>query len=146
MCPSAPRVCSKPGGQKPVLSLSLDLIGYTMDNVVLQVWHRMWKVISNLFHIAFIHTPSCKKLSVMSNLYHGSPKICVWTVYQLLTFCYLNIECRNFLFFLIFCDFISFVKFLSNVFILMDRIMICNFIIFNILVLNMQRVGSLFCI
>ena len=26
MCPSAPRVCSEPGGQKPVLSLSLDLI------------------------------------------------------------------------------------------------------------------------
>ena len=26
-CPSAPRVCSEPGGQKPVLSLSLDLIG-----------------------------------------------------------------------------------------------------------------------
>ena len=27
MCPSAPRVCSEPGGQKPVLSLSLDRIG-----------------------------------------------------------------------------------------------------------------------
>ena len=26
MCPSAPRVCSEPGGQRPVLSLSLDLI------------------------------------------------------------------------------------------------------------------------
>ena len=26
MCPSAPRVCSEPGGQKPVLSLSLDSI------------------------------------------------------------------------------------------------------------------------
>ena len=26
MCLSAPRVCSEPGGQKPVLSLSLDLI------------------------------------------------------------------------------------------------------------------------
>ena len=26
MCPSAPRVCCEPGGQKPVLSLSLDLI------------------------------------------------------------------------------------------------------------------------
>ena len=24
MCPSAPRVCSEPGGQKPLLSLSLD--------------------------------------------------------------------------------------------------------------------------
>ena len=27
MCPSAPRVCSELGGQKPVLSLSLDIIG-----------------------------------------------------------------------------------------------------------------------
>ena len=27
MCPSAPRVCSEPGGQRPELSLSLDLIG-----------------------------------------------------------------------------------------------------------------------
>ena len=26
MCPSAPRVCSEPGGQKPVLSLSMDRI------------------------------------------------------------------------------------------------------------------------
>ena len=26
MCPSAPRVCNEPGGQKPVLSLSLDRI------------------------------------------------------------------------------------------------------------------------
>ena len=26
MCPSAPRICSEPGGQKPVLSLSLDRI------------------------------------------------------------------------------------------------------------------------
>ena len=30
MCPSAPRVCSEPGGQKPVLSLSLDLIGASL--------------------------------------------------------------------------------------------------------------------
>ena len=30
MCPSAPRVCSEPGGQKPVLSLSLDLEKYTV--------------------------------------------------------------------------------------------------------------------
>ena len=29
MCPSAPRVCSEPGGQKPVLSLSLDRIRFT---------------------------------------------------------------------------------------------------------------------
>ena len=30
MYPSAPRVCSEPGGQKPVLSLSLDLIGWVV--------------------------------------------------------------------------------------------------------------------
>ena len=29
MCPSAPRVCSEPGGQKPVLSLSLDRIWWS---------------------------------------------------------------------------------------------------------------------
>ena len=34
MCPSAPRVCSEPGGQKPVLSLSLDRITKSL--------HQMW--------------------------------------------------------------------------------------------------------
>ena len=34
MCSSAPRVCSKPGGQKPVLSLSLDLISEDTWNVL----------------------------------------------------------------------------------------------------------------
>ena len=38
MCPSAPRVCSEPGGQKPVLSLSLDLIGWSLVGL-LPVWH-----------------------------------------------------------------------------------------------------------
>ena len=33
MCPSAPRVCSEPGGQKPVLSLSLDLIAYAYNDL-----------------------------------------------------------------------------------------------------------------
>ena len=33
MCPSAARVCSEPGGQKPVLSLSLDLINPQMISV-----------------------------------------------------------------------------------------------------------------
>ena len=31
MCPSAPRVCSEPGGERPVLSLSLDLIAQHID-------------------------------------------------------------------------------------------------------------------
>ena len=33
MCPSAPRVCSEPGGQKPVLSLSLDRIDQSIKSV-----------------------------------------------------------------------------------------------------------------
>ena len=37
MCPSAPRECSEPGGQKPVLSLSLDLIGTTKLSVLSDV-------------------------------------------------------------------------------------------------------------
>ena len=37
MCPSAPRVCSEPGGQKPVLSLSLDRITY-MTDIVIYPW------------------------------------------------------------------------------------------------------------
>ena len=32
MCPSTPRECSEPGGQKPVLSLSLDLITENRDD------------------------------------------------------------------------------------------------------------------
>ena len=39
MCPSAPRVCSEPGGQKPVLSLLLDLIGSTGSNTMLR-WNN----------------------------------------------------------------------------------------------------------
>ena len=35
MCPSAPRVCSEPGGQMPVLSLSLDLITYPCSRYLL---------------------------------------------------------------------------------------------------------------
>ena len=40
MCPSAPRVCSEPGGQKPVLSLTLDLIQwkfrFTLTSILIQ--------------------------------------------------------------------------------------------------------------
>ena len=41
MCPSAPRVCSEPGGQKPVLSLSLDLIMHveTSEDIRWVCWH-----------------------------------------------------------------------------------------------------------
>ena len=34
MCPSAPRVCSEPGGQKLVLSLSLDRIAWKWDEFI----------------------------------------------------------------------------------------------------------------
>ena len=40
MCPSAPRVCSEPGGQKPVLSLSLDLIDNKSVLVQVMTWCR----------------------------------------------------------------------------------------------------------
>ena len=47
MCPSAPRVCSEPGGQKPVLSLSLDLI---QENAIENV---VWKM------AAMLSRPQC---------------------------------------------------------------------------------------
>ena len=70
MCPSAPRVCSEPGGQKSVLSLSLDRIGHPIpeirlfQNLTLKIqghghgWGQSWKsqsgcnIIST--HIPFI--------------------------------------------------------------------------------------------
>ena len=57
MCPSAPRVCSKPGGQKPGLSLSLDRIvgddppniqevttGLALQTMDLDVHRRKWSL------------------------------------------------------------------------------------------------------
>ena len=46
MCPSAPRVCSEPGGQRPVLSLSLDLIGGDLS-------HRQAKKAQNKANVDF---------------------------------------------------------------------------------------------
>ena len=40
MCPSAPRVCSEPGGQKPVLSLSLERISNIPVLFYIMAWHR----------------------------------------------------------------------------------------------------------
>ena len=40
MCPSAPRVCSEPGGQKPVLSLSLDFIHWIQE--LSRGWRYSW--------------------------------------------------------------------------------------------------------
>ena len=41
ICPSAPRVCSEPGGQKPVLSLSLDRIGARASAVTVMIKSRI---------------------------------------------------------------------------------------------------------
>ena len=46
MCPSAPRVCSEPGGQKPVLSFSLDLI----ENKSALVQVMAWRLTMNQCH------------------------------------------------------------------------------------------------
>ena len=40
MCSYAPRVCSEPGGQRPVLSLSLDLINNIPALVQIMAWRR----------------------------------------------------------------------------------------------------------
>ena len=40
MCPSAPRACSEPGGQKPVLSLSLDLIERPPGHLIVTPYGR----------------------------------------------------------------------------------------------------------
>ena len=45
MCPSAPRVCSEPGGQRPVLSLSLDLIGQGLKMIM--VYMGIYKQLYN---------------------------------------------------------------------------------------------------
>ena len=45
MCPSAPRVCSEPGGQKPVLSLSLDLIGSDHAHIIDEMLNLMVRIL-----------------------------------------------------------------------------------------------------
>ena len=65
MCPSAPRVCSEPGGQKPVLSLSLDLIQTAVTVQKCSIWVKIgdflscvtfkfdgwpWQTIGHLFY------------------------------------------------------------------------------------------------
>ena len=48
MCPSAPRVCNEPGGQKPVLSLSLDRIknAASQSSQTRMIWK--WNIVSNV--------------------------------------------------------------------------------------------------
>ena len=55
MCPSAPRVCSEPGGQEPALSLSLDRI-YRLPTPTHPVWSctsdvYLYNIASNTFWI-----------------------------------------------------------------------------------------------
>ena len=47
MCPSAPRVCSEPGGQKPVLSLSLDRIRIKYAVFLWYIFVVMLKILTN---------------------------------------------------------------------------------------------------
>ena len=54
MCPSAPRVCSEPGGQKPVLSLSLDLIDTNWNRPLeryVVLWGRVVKKRRNRIYL-----------------------------------------------------------------------------------------------
>ena len=67
MCPSAPMVCSEPGGQKPVLSLSLDLIELIDENFACNsrfVWGRQQKKLFKLYMftwgITFVRTVDVK--------------------------------------------------------------------------------------
>ena len=55
MCPSAPRVCSEPGGQKPVLSLSLDRIGWPLK---ISKWTNKRSTIFGVYNTNFAVTAS----------------------------------------------------------------------------------------
>ena len=81
MCPSAPRVCSEPGGQEPVLSLSLDLIRYNLlsnsvvfitsvllsgplDNVKnCLIVSSHYQYSSQRSHLSFVNLPELKIIS-----------------------------------------------------------------------------------
>ena len=67
MCPSAPRVCNEPGGQKPVLSLSLDRI---VQSVVILFWREIFNV--KLWMTHFI-TSSGVKFTILT------PQLCTCT-------------------------------------------------------------------
>ena len=73
MCPSAPRVCSEPGGQRPVLSLSLDLIRFFFvffffSFVKTWVWSKMavktWFKILAWPWIYLFLTRECAKMPI----------------------------------------------------------------------------------
>ena len=55
MCPSAPRVCSEPGGQKPALSLPLDRINkvnWTLTKFFQKYWFAVFLLQENLIDCA----------------------------------------------------------------------------------------------
>ena len=97
MCPSAPRVCSEPGGQKPVLSLSLDRIDNTKSPLVQELAscrlddNHWWP--SSLPQIDMINRSLCGK-------YHGNCSIDI---------CCLSLFISHYILCLI-CSFLSIIK------------------------------------
>ena len=74
MCPSAPRVCSEPGGQKPVLSLSLDLIG--------KVEHRYTPYFAfplNTPYLTLTHWGRVTHICINELTKHGQCQAIIWT-------------------------------------------------------------------
>ena len=74
MCPSAPRVCSEPGGQRPVLSLSLDLIShinyiYIYIYITPYKYDRCYSLNQTRGHQEETHNPSYKLQRLFRDLY-----------------------------------------------------------------------------
>ena len=83
MCPSAPRVCSEPGGQRPVLSLSLDLINNIPSLVQIMAWRRPGDkplsepmMISSLTHICVPRPQWVKVSNANSSFSKIQPIVC----------------------------------------------------------------------
>ena len=73
MCPSAPRVCSEPGGQRLVLSLSLDLIGKPKKTKV-------------AFNPGTAHSPEIQSYRIWwgaaSPILNDTPVVCIYKSYN----------------------------------------------------------------
>ena len=70
MCPSAPRVCSEPGDQKPVLSLSLNRINLTSaSNCYRSWWYR--PKISKI-------NPRSEKNEITPDAMYSTKMCCLW--------------------------------------------------------------------
>ena len=74
MCPSAPRVCSEPGGQKPVLSLSLDLIR-TVGTHFREIWIKIQSISLKKLH--------SKMLSAKWQPFCSGPNMLKWCINSL---------------------------------------------------------------